>query len=1051
MNLPTKVTDARGKFATSDYYKTGKVKTVTNRRGYANTTGYDKLWRVTKVTDPLLKTIETTYDKVGNVRTVKDKRGIIAETLYDDLYRPERKLKDGIRLATFQYDDANNLLAETDAENNRTEYSYTKRNQKEKATYADGSFETYGYDGNGNLKTETDEEGIVTTHAYDKENRQTRTERAGEETQKAYDVMGNLAATIQPKGNSRGYGYDLLNRLIRVTDDEFGINLVTRYEYDKNNNRIRTTDPRGNVVENQYDELTRKTAHIQKKASGDLTASYEYDEEGNQTKLTDAKGQISTYVYDELNRRTESHYTGLDIITGYDENNNAVSAATSGTSSDNTVNTYDNFDRLKTSTQRGTQISYSYDNNGNRLSVGTPTSTTSYTYDQRNRVKTATAGSDVTTFDYFKDGKKKSVIYPNSAKEEYAYYPTNRIQSVTSSANGTTVSRFDYNYDQNGNRLTQDEARGARTIETTYAYDTLDRLQSYTVIENGTSTTTAYTFDGYNRASEKVTTATTTTTKAYSYDETDWLTQTSDGTRTITYAYDNNGNTLSKTDSTDSDNPVIFAYDSRDKLTSASKGGTTLGQYSYNANGYRIRQNSSDRGNVEYLYDGTAVIEERNGNGLLAHYRYANKLYSLTTPQGNQYYHLDALGSTTDLTDDSGATKASYFLNPWGMIVDSIGESANRRVFTGKEQDTNTGLIYFGARYYDPDTARFTTQDTYLGEQGTPPSLHRYLYAYSNPTVFIDLEGYWSWKETWKVVKDPVGSALNYTSKGLDYLGRKVDQYVDNKRPGAIMTGVATTAKTALTVGKSIVDTPGDLVEQSREFVKDPLNPVKIPVFGPMGKGIGESYARAYEDPSLVNISTAIGNTAFGVGLALGGAEFARGAKVNGTYQAPKPAPGLTGEPISGEKSLDVGALDATGGKNIFSGHGGYEIGSGITAIPDGTSLTVYSKFGSTISDELGNMIETGANLSNVYSRTYGTGDRLPNYTLYPPEGLNIKGTPITVDSPTQLSDLLNPNMGECHWAACTHNPKSVNAEVMYDKSGIVDMNSYKYIKIYTK
>ncbi len=53
-------------------------------------------------------------------------------------------------------------------------------------------------------------------------------------------------------------------------------------------------------------------------------------------------------------------------------------------------------------------------------------------------------------------------------------------------------------------------------------------------------------------------------------------------------------------------------------------------------------------------------------------------------------------------------------------------------------------MIYFGARYYDPDTARFITQDSYLGESNTPPSLHRYLYAYSNPTLYIDLLGYTS-------------------------------------------------------------------------------------------------------------------------------------------------------------------------------------------------------------------------------------------------------------------------------------------------------------------
>ncbi len=43
--------------------------------------------------------------------------------------------------------------------------------------------------------------------------------------------------------------------------------------------------------------------------------------------------------------------------------------------------------------------------------------------------------------------------------------------------------------------------------------------------------------------------------------------------------------------------------------------------------------------------------------------------------------------------------------------------------------------------YYDPDTARFITQDHYLGEKSTPPSLHRYTYAYNNPTAYFDPTG----------------------------------------------------------------------------------------------------------------------------------------------------------------------------------------------------------------------------------------------------------------------------------------------------------------------
>ncbi|OGU23908.1 MAG: hypothetical protein A2X85_12295 [Geobacteraceae bacterium GWF2_54_21] len=745
LNLPIKVTDTKGKFSSSDYYKTGKVNSVTNRRNATTKTEYDKLWRVTKVTDPLNQTNESVYDKAGNLLAAKDKRGITSETSYDDLYRPTEKKRAGLRLVNMEYDNANNLTADIDANGNRTEYAYNKRNQKEKVTFADATVRRMTYDGNGNLISEIDEEGIVTSHGYDRENRPTATERAGELTQKSYNEMGDLAAIIHPEGNSRTFNYDKLKRMISAIDDPWGPGLTTRYEYDKNGNLTKSTDARGNVVENAYDELNRKTGHMQRKAVGDLITSYGYDDEGNLTRLTDAKGQVSTYVYDLLNRKTESHYSGLDIATGYDENNNLKTTTVSGTSSDGTSNTYDDFDRLKTSSQRGTTVSYSYDNNGNRLSVGTPGNSTGYGYDVRNRVKTATAGTQTTGFDYYADGKKKTVTYPNGAKEEYEYYASNRVKTLTNSLNSAVISKFAYSYDRNGNRLSQDEARGTRNISTGYTYDSLDRMVSYSVTENSATTRTDYTFDGYNRKTESTISSTplsTSITKTYSYDETDWLIQLQDGSKTITYSYDNNGNTIGKTDSSAPGNDFVFEYDARDKLIKAGKGASVLGTYSYNANGYRIRQNNSDRGDVEYLYDGTAVIEERNAGGLLAHYRYANKLYSLFDGTQNLYYHLDALGSTTDLTDDGGATKASYFLNPWGMIVDSIGSSVNRRVFTGKEIDQNTGLVYFGARYYDPDTARFTTQDTYLGEQNTPPSLHRFLYAYSNPTVYIDLEGY---------------------------------------------------------------------------------------------------------------------------------------------------------------------------------------------------------------------------------------------------------------------------------------------------------------------
>jgi len=63
-------------------------------------------------------------------------------------------------------------------------------------------------------------------------------------------------------------------------------------------------------------------------------------------------------------------------------------------------------------------------------------------------------------------------------------------------------------------------------------------------------------------------------------------------------------------------------------------------------------------------------------------------------------------------------------------------------LFTGHEHDSETGLIYMKARFYDPDVGRFLSQDTYLGNNSAPPSLNRYLYAYNNPNLYIDPDGH---------------------------------------------------------------------------------------------------------------------------------------------------------------------------------------------------------------------------------------------------------------------------------------------------------------------
>ncbi|WP_342776404.1 putative adhesin [Streptomyces armeniacus] len=103
----------------------------------------------------------------------------------------------------------------------------------------------------------------------------------------------------------------------------------------------------------------------------------------------------------------------------------------------------------------------------------------------------------------------------------------------------------------------------------------------------------------------------------------------------------------------------------------------------------------------------------------------------------------------------------------------------------------------------------------------------------------------------------------------------------------------------------------------------------------------------------------------------------------------------------------------------MFSGHGGIRAGDGNPVIvPEGTSISMYSRHGEPITDALGNQIETRA---PVPVEVYGPGEKLPNYSLFPPSGLKIEGVPrnVTVVGETPLSHLMQPNMGPVHWAAC--------------------------------
>lgn len=145
-------------------------------------------------------------------------------------------------------------------------------------------------------------------------------------------------------------------------------------------------------------------------------------------------------------------------------------------------------------------------------------------------------------------------------------------------------------------------------------------------------------------------------------------------------------------------------------------------------------------------------------------------------------------------------------------------------------------------------------------------------------------------------------------------------------------------------------------------------------------------------------------------------------------------------------RSFEEGA--GPDGRIKFSGHGSYSAADGEFVIPEGSSVTVYAEHGSTITDSLGNLIETGGDTSRVYSHTYQSGEAIPNYTLHPPDDLNIQGNPWTVDASSRLSELLQANMGEIDFAACLYDP-GAPTNLVYDAHGVWNESTGQLTHVY--
>jgi RHS repeat-associated protein len=106
-----------------------------------------------------------------------------------------------------------------------------------------------------------------------------------------------------------------------------------------------------------------------------------------------------------------------------------------------------------------------------------------------------------------------------------------------------------------------------------------------------------------------------------------------------------------------------------------------------------------------------------------------------------QYMHQDHLTGTSLVTSDNGTVIESLKYYSFGLTRELTGSDVTDKKFTGQRLD-ETGLYFYGARYYDPLIGRFISADTIVPNPSDPQSINRYSYCLNNPLKYTDPSGH---------------------------------------------------------------------------------------------------------------------------------------------------------------------------------------------------------------------------------------------------------------------------------------------------------------------
>ena len=324
----------------------------------------------------------------------------------------------------------------------------------------------------------------------------------------------------------------------------------------------------------------------------------------------------------------------------------------------------------------------------------------------------------------------------------------------------------------------QVEVNGSPLFAQDFSRDKLGRIDALTETLGGSSATLAYSYDVSGRLIEVR--QNDVPIETYSFDANSNRIQSTTATGTIDYDYDNQDRLIEATGPTGT---TSYAYTDAGELQSKTNpGGTTT--YDYDAAG-NLRQIALPDGSIiDYLIDGldrrvgkqvdgalvkgwlyrdllNPVAELDASGEVVTRFVYGERanVPSYMIRDGKTYRIVaDHLGSPRLVIDTStGEVVQQMDYNTFGKVITDSNPGFQPFGFAGGLYDTDTGLVRFGARDYDPETGRWTAKDPIRFAGGDP---NLYGYVLNDPVNLVDPLGLFCLSEsTINIIAAGVGGA----------------------------------------------------------------------------------------------------------------------------------------------------------------------------------------------------------------------------------------------------------------------------------------------------